>query len=87
MSKVKVCLSPPWAPTRSRSSTWVRGLIRVIRQHDANHYEVVERVATAPGARTGLSVPPSSTLYVAVPSRDGALAEIGVFYIRWRINA
>lgn len=58
------------------------GVVQVIRQRDADHYEVVERVATAPGARTGLFVPSSSTLYVAVPSRAGAVAEIRVFRIR-----
>lgn len=52
------------------------GVVQVIRQRDADHYEVVERVATAPGARTGLFVPALSTLYVAVPSRGGAAAEV-----------
>ena len=58
------------------------GLIQVIRQRDADHYEVVEQVATAPGARTGLFVPSTSTLYVAVPKRGMAPAEIRVFQIR-----
>ena len=43
------------------------GQVQVIRQRDADHYEVAERVTTAPGARTGLFVPASSSLYVAVP--------------------
>lgn len=38
------------------------GLIQVIGQRDADHYEIVERVATAPGARTGLFVPSMATL-------------------------
>ena len=59
-----------------------QGLIQVIRQRDPDHYEVVERVATAPGARTGLFVSSSSTLYAAVPSRGGAVAEIRVFRVR-----
>lgn len=58
------------------------GLIQVIRQRDADHYEVVERLATAPGARTGLFVPTLSTLYAAVPSRTGTVAEIRVFHIQ-----
>ena len=58
------------------------GLIQVIRQRDADHYEVVEQVATAPGARTGLFVSSTSTLYVAVPKRGAAPAEIRVFQIR-----
>lgn len=58
------------------------GLIQVIRQRDPDHYEVGERVATAPGARTGLFVPTLAALYVAVPSRSGAPAEVRVFHIR-----
>lgn len=58
------------------------GLIQVIRQRDADHYEVIEQVATVPGARTGLFVSSMSTLYVAVPKRGNAPAEIRVFQIR-----
>lgn len=58
------------------------GLINVIRQRDPDHYEVVERVATAPGARTALFVPSLAALYVAVPSRGGAPAEVRIFHIR-----
>jgi hypothetical protein len=58
------------------------GLVQVIRQRDPDHYEVVQRVATAPGARTGLFVPSLSTLYVAAPSHSGAIAEVRAFHIR-----
>ena len=58
------------------------GLIQVIRQRDAGHYEVAEHVVTALGARTGLFVPTLAALYVAVPSRSGAPAEVSVFHIR-----
>ena len=58
------------------------GLVQVILQRDPDHYEVVERTVTASGARTGLFVPSLSTLYVAVPSRSGAPAEVRVFHIR-----
>jgi hypothetical protein len=58
------------------------GLIQVIRQRDPDHYEVVEQVATAPGARTGLFVSSTSRLYVAVPKRGSAPAEIRVFQIQ-----
>lgn len=58
------------------------GLVQVIRQRDPDHYEVVERAVTAPGARTGLFVPSLSTLYVAVPSRSGTPAEVRAFHIR-----
>lgn len=57
------------------------GQVQVIRQRDADQYAVAERVITAPGARTGLFVPSLSTLYVAVPARDGKPAEVRVFRI------
>jgi hypothetical protein len=34
----------------------------------------IKRVATAPGARTGLLAPEMSTLFVAVPARSGQAA-------------
>ena len=58
------------------------GQIQVIRQRDPDLYEIAERVPTALGARTGLFVPSLATLYVAVPSRGGAPAEIRTFHIR-----
>lgn len=58
------------------------GLIHGIRQRDPDHYEVVERLATVPGARTALFVPSLAALYLAVPSRDGAPAEVRIFHIR-----
>jgi DNA-binding beta-propeller fold protein YncE len=58
------------------------GRVEVIRQRGADHYVVVERVQTSPGARTGLFVPGLSTLFVAVPARAGASAEIRGYTIR-----
>jgi hypothetical protein len=58
------------------------GKVDVIRQRDADHYEVSERVSTAPGARTGLFVPGRSTLFVAAPARAGVSAEIRVYRIQ-----
>ncbi len=55
------------------------GVIHVVRQRDADHYEVAERVETLPGARTGLFVPRLSTLFIAVPSRSGSAAEIRAY--------
>jgi len=58
------------------------GKVDVIRQRDPDHYELGERVSTAPGARTGLFVPGRSTLFVAAPARAGVSAEIRVYRIQ-----
>jgi hypothetical protein len=48
----------------------------VFVERDPDHCELLGRVPTAPGARTGLFLPASRTLYVAAPRREGAPAEI-----------
>lgn len=58
------------------------GVVDVVRQRDADHYEIVERVQTSPGARTGLFVPRLSTLFVAVPAVGGSSAEIRTYTIK-----
>jgi DNA-binding beta-propeller fold protein YncE len=58
------------------------GAVDVVRQHDADHYESAERIATAAGARTGLFVAQLPVLFVAAPSRDGANAEIRIYRIK-----
>jgi hypothetical protein len=55
------------------------GAVDVIEQIDVDHYRRIERVKTAPGARTSLFVPELRRLYVAVPHRDQQAAEIRVF--------
>ncbi len=52
------------------------GFIDVVAQHDADRYERVAQVPTAPGARTSLFVPATGTLHVAVPHRGEQAAEI-----------
>lgn len=52
------------------------GTISVFQQADPDHYTALARVATAPGARTGLWTPASRVLYVAVPRRGSRAAEI-----------
>lgn len=42
------------------------GYIGVFQQKDADHYEELARVPTAPGAKTGILVPELKRLYVAV---------------------
>jgi hypothetical protein len=58
------------------------GPIEVIQQRDADHYALIESVPTSPGARSGLFVSRSSTLFVAVPARADATAEIRAYEIK-----
>jgi DNA-binding beta-propeller fold protein YncE len=57
------------------------GMVEVIRQRDADHYAVIERVRTSNGARTGLFVADSSTLFVALPARGVSRAEIRAYKV------
>jgi DNA-binding beta-propeller fold protein YncE len=47
------------------------GFIAVIKQTDADHYEVVERVATVKDARTCCLDPETGRLYLGVPRQEG----------------
>lgn len=55
------------------------GVISVIDQRDPDHYQPAGSVKTAPGARTGLFVPETGMLYVAVPHRGAQKAEVRIF--------
>jgi len=55
------------------------GSIDVLRQVDANHYTLAERVPSAPGAATSLFVPELRRFILAVPQRDQQPAELRVF--------
>lgn len=55
------------------------GFIDVIRQTEADHYEVTARLKTARGARTSRFEPESMLFYLAVPSESGKSAEIRVY--------
>jgi hypothetical protein len=57
------------------------GFIDVLEQKDADHYERVTKIPTAPGARTGLFVPQFNRLYLAVPHRGNQKAEIRVYEV------
>ena len=59
-----------------------QGFVDVVRVREGDRLEAGERLQTAPGARTGLLVPRLSTLFVAVPARHGAAAEIRAYAIR-----
>ncbi len=59
------------------------GFLAVIKQLDADRYEVLEKLATAKGAKTSLYVPDTGRLYLAVPRQEGKDApEIRVFQLR-----
>lgn len=47
------------------------GFIGVFQQDDADHYRELERVPTAPGAKTGILVPELNRLFVAVSPGEG----------------
>jgi len=56
-----------------------QGIIDVIHQTDAEHYNVAKTITTATGARTSLFLPELKILCLAVPHRGNQLAEIRVF--------
>jgi DNA-binding beta-propeller fold protein YncE len=58
------------------------GVLFVIRQTDADHYEVTEKIATAPGAKTSLFVPETNRLFLAVPRQpDKPAAEVWIYQL------
>jgi DNA-binding beta-propeller fold protein YncE len=57
------------------------GRITVIRQTNADIYDVLGQFATAPGARTSFFVAEMGMLYVAVPHRGEQRAELRVFSV------
>jgi hypothetical protein len=58
-----------------------KGRVTVISQTNADIYNVVGQVTTAPGARTSFFVPETRTLYVAVPHRGQQKAELRAFTV------
>ena len=57
------------------------GYLDVIRQTDADHYQALSRIATAPGARTSLFVPELGRLFLAVPHRGAQQAAVRVYEV------
>jgi len=55
------------------------GFVDVIDQRDANSYQLRERIATRPGARTSFFSAELNEFYLAVPQRGNQDAEIRVF--------
>jgi DNA-binding beta-propeller fold protein YncE len=58
------------------------GNVDIFSQQDADHYQLVSRMPTASGARTGLWVPELNQLYVAVPHRGSQQAEIRIYELK-----
>ena len=58
------------------------GFIDVIAQRGPDRYELMEKVPTAPGARTCLFSPDLNQLYLAVPRRGEPPAEIRVYQVQ-----
>jgi DNA-binding beta-propeller fold protein YncE len=56
-----------------------QGFLYVIKQYDADHYEVVQTLSTGAGAGTSLFVPRSGRLYVAVPQSTGGSPQVYVY--------
>ena len=59
---------------RARKRIYVpgaEGYIAVYQQKDADHYELIAKVPTAPGAKTCLLVPELNRLYIAVSPGEG----------------
>ena len=57
------------------------GFINIFQQQDANHYNPIGSITTAPGARTSLFVPELNRFYVAVPHLGNQQSEILVYQI------
>jgi hypothetical protein len=57
------------------------GYVDIFRMHEADHFDKVARITSAPGARTGLFVPSFDRLFVAVPHRGSQPAKVVVYEI------
>lgn len=58
------------------------GFVDVVQQRDPDHYDLLNRVKTAAGARTGLFAPAQGAIYVAVPAGGRSSAEIRVYTLK-----
>ena len=57
------------------------GAVDIFKQRDADHYDLVNRIQSAQGARTSLFVPELNQLYLAVPEHAGQEAQIQIYKI------
>jgi hypothetical protein len=68
-----------WDANRRRIYVSCDRFVDVVEQHDADHYRLLGRVATAPDAATSTFSPELDSLFVGAPPSDNAPAEILVF--------
>jgi YVTN family beta-propeller protein len=69
-------------PARRRLyASFGQGTVVVYEQTDADHYKILTRVQTAPGARTSFFSPELNQFFVAVPHRQNPSAEILVYQV------
>src|SRR4249920_3198885 len=57
------------------------GAVDIFKQRDADHYDLVNRIQSAQGARTSLFVPELNQLYLAVPEHQGQEAQIQIYEV------
>ena len=57
------------------------GHVAVVSLPEGDHSDVIQRIETSPGARTGLFVPAMRTLFVAAPSHGGRPAAVLIYRI------
>ena len=55
------------------------GEVDAYKENDPDHYQSLGKVRTAPGAKTGLFVPQSGLLYVAVPPQGAIAGRVYVY--------
>ena len=55
------------------------GLVDVVEQTSADHYQTLGRITTAAGARTSFYSPELDRYFVAVPERGNQQAQIRIF--------
>ncbi|HEV2425343.1 MAG TPA: hypothetical protein VGZ29_10995 [Terriglobia bacterium] len=59
-----------------------KGSVDVYKENDPDHYSLVGKVATSPGAKTGRLVPQLGKYFVAVPAQGIAPAEVLVYSVQ-----
>jgi DNA-binding beta-propeller fold protein YncE len=57
------------------------GAVDIFKQRDTDHYDLVNRIQSAQGARTSLFVPELNQLYLAVPEHRGQEAQIQIYEV------
>ena len=63
------------------------GFLYTFQQVDRDNYLAIEKLRTAPGARTCLFVPERGRIYLAIPSRNKQLAQMNVYETMGKASA